>query len=31
MNELKVTVCAIIEKDGKVLLTKRNVEPFKDY
>ena len=29
-NEPKVTVCAIIEKDGKVLLTKRNVEPFKD-
>jgi len=30
VNEPKVTVCAIIEKGGKVLLTKRNAEPFKD-
>ena len=25
----RVTVVAIIEKDGKILFTKRNVEPFK--
>ncbi len=28
---VKATVGAIIEKDGKILLTKRNIEPFKDY
>lgn len=28
---IKATVGAIIEKDKKVLLTKRNVEPFKNY
>ncbi len=33
MNEKKVraTVCGIIEKNGKVLLLKRNNEPFKNY
>lgn len=28
---VKATTGAIIEKDGKILLTKRNIEPFKDY
>ena len=28
---VKATVGAIIDKDGKILLTKRNNEPFKDY
>ena len=27
----KVTVCAIIKKDGKILLTKRAVEPYRRY
>ena len=28
---VKTTVGAIIEGDGKILLTKRNIEPFKGY
>jgi len=28
---VKTTVGCVIEKDGKILLTLRNVEPFKDY
>jgi len=31
MNSLRVTVCAIIERDEKILLTKRSVESFKGY
>lgn len=30
-NTVKATVGAIIEKDNKLLLTKRNIEPFKGY
>ncbi len=28
---VRSTVCAVIERDNKVLLVKRNHEPFKDY
>ena len=31
MRRPRLTVGAIIEKDGKILLAKRNHEPFKDY
>jgi len=31
MKTVKTTVGCIIEKEGEILLTLRNVEPFKDY
>lgn len=31
MKPVKTTVGCVIEKDGKILLAKRNHEPFKDY
>jgi 8-oxo-dGTP diphosphatase len=31
MKPVKTTVGCIIEKDGKILLTLRNIEPFKDH
>jgi len=31
MSMIKVTVAAIIEKNGRILLEKRGVEPFKGY
>jgi len=30
-KRVRATVCAIIEKDGKILLLKRNNEPFKGF
>lgn len=30
-KKVRATVGAVIEKDGKILLIKRNTEPFKDY
>src|SRR3989338_2196561 len=30
-NKVRVTACAILEKDNKLLLIKRNTEPFKGY
>jgi 8-oxo-dGTP diphosphatase len=31
MKKVRSTAVAVIEKEGKVLLIKRNTEPFKDY
>ena len=30
-NKVRATACAVIEKDGKILLVKRNHEPFNQY
>lgn len=30
-KKVRATACAVIEKDGKVLLIKRNTNPFKNY